>query len=332
MRRATTSRRSWRSAPGLPALGLAALVVGCGGDDGGPGQDTEAATGPGASASSTADGGSGDGSGDETEGPADDGPAPPECTADEVACGQACSNLAGDPQNCGECGRTCVVPNAEAGCTAGTCTMVECEAGYADCDGSIATGCEMPVDCSDGAACETSCRSTGTLSCADVCAPACAAPTETCNVADDDCDGTCDNGALPGCRIGVHRSNGAALGHFYSTNLGEAQMAGLTLEFENFFYLYESSVRGLQPFFRCIKPNGKYWMTTSTDCEGTAGPEQTMGFISPDDRCGATPLFRTRNVAADAHFYTTSEAEKDNAVMNLGFADEGIAGYIFAGP
>ncbi len=328
MRRPSTSPRSW---PRL--VGLVGLLAACGGDDGVEGADSwDLPTGPAGSGGGSGDGGTAEGPADATQGPGSaDGPAPV-CAADEVACGQVCSALDDDPQNCGECGRTCVVPNAEAGCSAGTCTMVQCAAGYADCDGALATGCERFVDCSDGSACETSCQSTGTVTCGDVCAPACTPPAETCNVADDDCDGTCDNGPIAGCRIGVHRSNGAGLGHFYSTDINEAQMPGLTLEAENFFYLYDGAVGGLMPFFRCIKPNGKYWMTTSTDCEGTAGPEQTMGFISPDDRCGATPLYRTRNVGADAHFYTTSEAEKDNAVNNLGFADEGIAGYIFGAP
>ena len=336
MRRPTTSPRSWRRTASVGGfVGAVALVAACG-DDGVEGADSWAPVTDGVPDSATGTGpGSGSGgvdaTADATEGPGSaDGPV--QCGADEVACGQVCANLDDDPQNCGECGRTCVVANAESGCSAGNCTMVQCDAGFADCDGAIATGCERLVDCSDGSACETSCQSTGTVSCGDVCAPACAPPVETCNVADDDCDGTCDNGPIAGCRIAVHRSNGAALGHFYSTDLNEAQMPGLTLEAQNYFYLYDGAVGGLQPLFRCIKPNGKYWMTTSTDCEGTAAPEQTMGFISPDDRCGATPLFRTRNVPADAHFYTTSEAEKDNAVNNLGFADEGIAGYIFAAP
>ena len=28
------------------------------------------------------------------------------------------------------------------------------------------------------------------------------------------------------------------------------------------------------------------------------------------------------------HFYTTSEAERENAINNLGYQDEGIVGYI----
>jgi hypothetical protein len=158
----------------------------------------------------------------------------------------------------------------------------------------------------------------------------CLAPVEVCNVIDDDCDGMCDQGALPGCRVGVHRSNSPTLGHYYTTDLAEAQSGDLSLEAQNFFWLY-SDVEGLQPLFRCIKGNGKRWLTTSIDCEATAAPELTMGFISPDERCGSTPLYRLLNVPPDAHFYTTSAAERDNAVNNLGFQDQGIAGYIWSG-
>jgi hypothetical protein len=306
------------------------LAFACG-EGGGGAADTEVVAtseGPGGTVATEPGGGS---SGDDPS--ADDGALPPpDCDAPQVPCGQSCTDLATDPQNCGECGRTCVIPNAEAGCLEGACVLATCDAGFTDCDGTVATGCEQAVECSEGSACQTTCGSTGSNDCGNVCEPVCAPPAEVCNVLDDDCDDVCDNGPVAGCRVGVHRSNGPSLGHFYTTSLAEATMGDLSLEFENFFYLYAGSVEGLQPLFRCIKGNGKYWMTTSTDCEGTAGPEQTMGFISPDDRCGATPLYRTRNPGPDAHFYTTSEAEKDNAVGVLGFVDEGIAGYIWVQP
>jgi len=270
-----------------------------------------------------------------TEGSGDATP-PPDCAADEVVCGSVCADLDTDPSNCGQCGRSCVIPQASPACEAGECTMAACNPGYTDCDGDLVSGCETPIDCQAGSACQTTCGSDGTIDCTDVCAaagePICLAPVEVCNVMDDDCDGTCDQGPLPGCRVGVHRSNGPSLGHFYTTDLAEAQSGDLNLESENYFHLYAPGVEGLQPLFRCIKPNNKRWLTTSTDCEGTAAPELTVGFISMDERCGATPLYRLLNAGPDAHFYTVSAPERDNAVNNLGFVDQGITGYVWSGP
>jgi hypothetical protein len=264
----------------------------------------------------------------------DDGPAPPDCAASEVACGSVCADLMSDPSNCGQCGRSCVIPQATAACEAGECAMGACQAGYTDCDGSIVTGCETPIDCQANTACTTACGSQGTIDCTDACtaagAPVCLPPVEICNVQDDDCDGACDQGPLPGCRVGVHRSNSPTLGHYYTTDLGEATSGDLGLEAQDYFWLY-ADVEGLQPLFRCIKGNGKRWLTTSIDCEGTAAPELTMGFIAPDDRCGSTPLYRLRNPGPDAHFYTTSAAERDNAVATFGFVSEGVAGYVWLG-
>ncbi|MFA5992581.1 MAG: hypothetical protein WC796_02670 [Candidatus Pacearchaeota archaeon] len=41
------------------------------------------------------------------------------------------------------------------------------------------------------------------------------------------------------------------------------------------------------------------------------------------------PFYRTYNPSTGDHFYTMSETEKNNAVANYGYSDEGIAAYIF---
>lgn len=45
----------------------------------------------------------------------------------------------------------------------------------------------------------------------------------------------------------------------------------------------------------------------------------------------STPIFRTYNPDVGNHFYTTSESEKNNAVNNLGYRDEGKLGYALPG-
>jgi MYXO-CTERM domain-containing protein len=73
----------------------------------------------------------------------------------------------GDLNNCGECGVSCSFANASAICDEGDCALVECDTNYFDVDGKISTGCEYP------------CTATG---------------AEQCDLQDDDCDGTIDEG------------------------------------------------------------------------------------------------------------------------------------------
>lgn len=241
-----------------------------------------------------------------------------------------------DPLNCGSCGRTCVLPHAVASCAAGECALGECALGFSDCDHDVNNGCELEDSCAEGSACLTSCGSMGALACADPCAPACSLPSESCNAADDDCDGVCDNGAIPGCRLAVHRAYNGASGHLFTTDLAEAQAWGL--ESQNFFYLYADAAADLRPFFRCPKGGtGNFKLSDSNDCEMTAAPLLTVGFIAPAPQpgipptCGSIPLYRIHLPANNWHFYTTSLAERDAAITN-GWVDQGLAGYVFPGP
>jgi hypothetical protein len=245
--------------------------------------------------------------------------------------GSCVDDLDADPDNCGACGRTCVIPRAGAACISGECALSSCDTGWADCDGDLANGCEVDNACQEGSACPTSCGSSGTTSCADVCAPTCELPVEACNALDDDCDGACDNGAIAGCRVGVHRAYGAN-GHYYTTDPNDATSQGYNVEVLDYFHLYTTAVADLRPLFRCSKANGKPFLTTATDCEMMGGPLATVGFIAPTQSCGSVPLYRLLNTAAGAHFYTLSATERDNAVINLGFADQGIAGYAWQAP
>jgi hypothetical protein len=260
----------------------------------------------------------------------DAGPMRPDggTCATGTLCEGFCVDVATDPRNCGGCSRSCVIPNATAACNAGTCELGSCNTGFADCDGNLTNGCEIASDCTEGSACSTGCGSTGTTSCADACAPVCAPPAESCNTADDDCNGACDEGAIAGCRHGVHRSLGPG-GHFYTTDATEAGSGGFTVERLDYYFLYTSDVGGLVPLFRCRKPSGNRFYTTSIDCEIGVAPESTMGFMAPDSRCGATQLYRLYRGTNDDHFYTTSAAERDNAVAMFGYVYESVAGWVW---
>lgn len=272
---------------------------------------------------------------DASETDAADPPDPPvdteplDCGALDV-CYDACVDLSSDPENCGVCGRTCVLPGASAACVAGECAVDVCEVGLADCDGSPLSGCETPDTCLPGARCTTTCGSTGAVDCGDACAPVCATPPESCNALDDDCDGQCDEGTA--CRQGIHRAYRGDNGHLFTRDLAEAQAYGL--EAANFFYLYPAPAADLRPFFRCALGT-QHFYTVSNDCEGTGGPVDTLGFIAPPtggaSTCGSTPLHRLVHPTLGWHFYTISAPERDSAVAG-GWISEGEAGAVWLTP
>lgn len=243
-------------------------------------------------------------------------------------CFGVCVDPLTDPFNCGGCGRTCVIPGAEAACTEGRCALTGCTEGLADCDGLIGNGCERAVDCAESAACTTTCGSQGITRCGDGCAPTCEAPVESCNALDDDCDGLCDEVLPAGCRVGVHRAFGP-LGHDYGPDANNLTARGATIEAYDYWKLYATGVAGTRPLFRCNKGNGSRFLTTATDCEGSGVPEIIVGFLAASPTCSSTPLYRLLNAAAGHHFYTLSAPERDFAVQTLGFTDEGVAGYVW---
>jgi hypothetical protein len=54
-------------------------------------------------------------------------------------------NLGADPRHCGACGAACAFANAGASCAAGRCAPGPCAAGWGDCDGNPANGCEAAL-------------------------------------------------------------------------------------------------------------------------------------------------------------------------------------------
>jgi hypothetical protein len=82
-------------------------------------------------------------------------------------------DLQTDVNNCGQCGHQCVVVNGVAGCVNGQCVIVQCNAGWGDCNGDPADGCETntltnPANCG---ACGNVCSS-GMICVNGVCAAA----------------------------------------------------------------------------------------------------------------------------------------------------------------
>ena len=62
--------------------------------------------------------------------------------------------------------------------------------------------------------------------------------------------------------------------------------------------------------------------TTTTAPATTTAPTTTTGTTT-------APLLRAYSSASGDHFYTTSAAERDNAVATLGYLSEGVACHVF---
>lgn len=67
------------------------------------------------------------------------------CASGLTNCGGNCYNLLTDVNNCGACGVICAFPNAFAVCINGQCAIGGCNAGYFNCNGINADGCEVNV-------------------------------------------------------------------------------------------------------------------------------------------------------------------------------------------
>jgi len=70
------------------------------------------------------------------------------CASDTANCntavGDGCEvSLAGDVAHCGACNHACAVANATPSCVASACAVGACHAGFSDCNGLAADGCEV---------------------------------------------------------------------------------------------------------------------------------------------------------------------------------------------
>ena len=134
---------------------------------------------------------------------------------------------------------------------------------------------------------------------------------------------------------GIHRAyHAGAQQHLFSLSLLELEQGpGLTVEMENAFWLAATAVDGATPLYRCYLGIGWHLMTTASACEGAAGAieEGALGWIATSQLPGTVPLYRLFRGAAPDHFYTTSDAERAYA-MSLGYADEGVAGWVWTQP
>ena len=107
-----------------------------------------------------------------------------------------CENTLDSLQDCGTCGTPCSRANATASCAGDVCHIASCDAGWGDCDGNDANGCEDSLDgLVNCGTCGTPCsRANATPTCAgDVCL------IQSCDALYDDCNGV----DADGCEISL---------------------------------------------------------------------------------------------------------------------------------
>ena len=99
-------------------------------------------------------------------------------------------NVTGDPDHCGACGHACGGAHASATCEQGACVL-SCDAGFDDCDGVAANGCEADLSTTENClACGVVCGG-GAHATATCGASGCG---HTCVAGWDDCDSNPANG------------------------------------------------------------------------------------------------------------------------------------------
>jgi uncharacterized protein YcfJ len=157
---------------------------------------------------------------------------------------------------------------------------------------------------------------------------------EQCNLTDNDCDGSLDEGAS--CRVHIRRYFSISGGHFYTSSSGEAASLGYSAESAS-FYLYNTHVSGTSPFYRCLNTyhlntfsQYRFFYTTSSSCEGSAAHvnQGVIGYIANSNISGTTDLWRLYNSASSDHLYTTGYQDRLNA-QNGGYIFEGTPGYVW---
>ncbi|MFO0561990.1 MAG: hypothetical protein U0269_28515 [Polyangiales bacterium] len=127
-----------------------------------------------------------------------------------------CESPLNTTSNCTACGTSCSTPNASATCSGGSCQVAMCNAGFGNCDGMSANGCEVDTRTSAThcGMCGRACTNTGETCVSGacqcpagqaVCGTTCAAAPGTA------CTRTCYSGATWSCSAGALSCSGGTM-------------------------------------------------------------------------------------------------------------------------
>ena len=119
-----------------------------------------------------------------------------------------------DPANCGSCGHACPrPPHGQEACRLAACALAGCDAGYGDCDGLLANGCETPLaaDGKNCGGCGVVCGQGLVCRAAQCTCPRCAFPNASTKCVNNQCVldrcnpgfASCDGNDVNGCETAV---------------------------------------------------------------------------------------------------------------------------------
>lgn len=125
--------------------------------------------------------------------------------------------------HCGTCDNLCTLPNASPSCEAGTCQVASCSAGFSNCNGMSADGCEVDTttNMAHCGACDTLCELPNA---SEVCAASLCLIT-TCTAPFQNCDAMNPNGCESNVQTDVMHC-GACNSPCSLANATEACVAG----------------------------------------------------------------------------------------------------------
>lgn len=123
--------------------------------------------------------------------------------------------------------------------------------------------------------------------------------------------------------IPVHRFYNSKTGeHFFTANHPEGSGAGYLYEGVGFKVFLAQNKDATIPLYRCLKPNGFHFVSTSSNCEGTH-VEGLYGFIKNQPSEDSAALYRSYNSGSGDHLFTTNSTEANQAPYKV----ESILGY-----
>lgn len=221
-------------------------------------------------------------------------------TSNQDACLNSC-----DEATCGDGYRWMAEEECDDGdTTSGDGCSSSCVLEYCG-DGVVQSG--LGEECEGGVvSCGTSCGSTGQKSCQSSCKwGICVPPAESCNAADEDCDGTVD---MMSCLSTVYRFYNPSTGdHMFKVN-DTTPEAGYISETFNHWLVYSSQVPGTAPIYQMS--NGTDHMLSQDPTEGTGVGyhlESTIGYAASGEGWTAAGLAMSRicryyNPSSGDHF------------------------------